>query len=131
MILDTNYLIRLFSGKQDAHEKARELQANNEIQRIPTPVLSELEYGAAFELDDEERRRIRNLSRMYSITQLNEEMARRAGHLFAQADKAQGGNSGADLVDAMVATVADITGEPVVTENVTDFKQLGVSVESF
>lgn len=131
MILDTNYLIKLFKGHPGAHEKARELHAQNEIQRVPAPVFTEIEYGAEYELDEDERRRIQNVSRMYSVTRLNEEMARRAGQLHAQADKPEGGSSGADAVDAMVAAVADIAGEKVVTDNITDFQQLGVGVESF
>lgn len=131
MILDTNYLIKLFKGHPGAHEKARELHAQNEIQRVPAPVFTEIEYGAEYELDEDERRRIQNVSRMYSVTRLNEEMARRAGQLHAQADKAEGGSSGADAVDAMVAAVANIAGEKVLTDNITDFQQLGVGVESF
>jgi predicted nucleic acid-binding protein len=57
-------------------------------------------------------------------------MARRAGQLHPQANKEQDGNSGADAIDAMVAAVAETTGEKVITENVTDF-QLGVGVKSF
>ena len=53
------------------------------------------------------------------------------GQLHAQADKEQGGNSGADTIDAMIAAVAETAGEKVITENVTDFRQLGVGVESF
>ena len=34
-------------------------------------------------------------------------------------------------VDAMVAAVADTADEPVVTDNVSDFRQLGVEVEPF
>jgi len=73
---------------------------------------------------------IKLVSRMYSVTRLNEEMARRAGQLHPQANKEQDGNSGADAIDAMVAAVAETTGEKVITENVTDF-QLGVGVKSF
>ena len=131
MILDTSYLIRLFDGHPGAHEKARELHEERELQRIPTPVFSEIEYGAEYELKEDERRRIRNVSWMYSVARLDEEMARRAGQLYARADKEQGGNSGADAVDAMVAAVAETAGEKVITENVTDFRQLGVGVESF
>ncbi len=131
MILDTNYLIKLFKGHHGAHEKARELYTQNEIQRVPAPVFTEIEYGAEYELDDDERRRIQNVSRMYSVTRLNEEMARRAGQLHARAGKAEGGSSGADAVDAMVAAVADTAGEKVVTDNITDFHQLGIDVESF
>ncbi|SEO10914.1 hypothetical protein SAMN05216388_100878 [Halorientalis persicus] len=131
MILDTNYLVDLFSGDRNAHRKARKLKRNHEIQRIPTPVLAELEYGAEFTLSDAERQRIENLSRMYSIAKLDAEMAKRAGRLFAQADRASDGDSGADMVDAMVAALADVTGEAVVTDNRSDFEELGVSVETF
>ncbi|QSG09270.1 PIN domain-containing protein [Halapricum desulfuricans] len=131
MILDTNYLIDLFSGKSRAHEKAEDLQRNQEIQRVPVPVLSELEYGAEWVLDEHERRRIRNLSRMYSITRLDEEMAIRAGQLLARADGSAGSETGPDMIDALVASVAETVDERVVTDNVTDFERLGVSVESF
>jgi predicted nucleic acid-binding protein len=131
MILHTSYLINLFCGHPGAHEKARELHDGRVIQRVPAPVFTELEFGAEYELDEEERRRIRNVSRMYSVTRLNEEMARRAGQLHARADKEQGGNSGADAIDAMVAAVAETAGEKVITENIKDFQQLGVGVESF
>ena len=94
-------------------------------------MFTEIEYGAEYELEEDERRRIRNVSRMYSVTRLDEEMARRAGQLHTRADKKQGGNSGVDAIDAMVAAVAETAGETVITEDVTDFQQLGVSVESF
>lgn len=133
MILDTVYLVKLFGGKQNAHEKATELESRNVVQRVPSPVFTEIEYGATFQADRDERRRIRNVSRMYSVTRLTEEIATRAGQLHAQADKAAGGvdKSGADAVDAMVAAVADIADEKVVTENVDDFRRLGVEVEPF
>ena len=131
MILDTSYLVKLFGGHPGAHQKARELHDKREIQRVPAPVFAKVEYGAEYELEEDERRRIRNVSRMYSVTRLDEEMARRAGQLHAQADEEQGGNSGADAIDAMVAAVAETAGEKVITKNVTDFQQLGVGVESF
>jgi hypothetical protein len=62
MILDTNHLIKLFKRNRGAHEKARELNAQNEIQRVPVPVFTEIEYDAEYELDEDERRRIQNLT---------------------------------------------------------------------
>jgi len=111
MILDTDFLVQLLGGKENAHAKARELHENHEIQRVPVAVLSELEYGAEYALD--------------------EGTARTAGRLFARADKAAGGESGADMVDAMVAALAEVTGETVVTNNVSDFEALGVEVGPF
>jgi len=81
IILDTNYLIDLFSGVPAAHAKAEELQERQTVQRIPIPVIAELEDGAEWALDEAERRKIRNLSRMYAVTELDESLARRAGEL--------------------------------------------------
>ena len=70
------------------------------------------------------------MSRIYLVTRLNEELARRVGHLHAQPAKEDGGKSGADAIDAIVAAVAEPAAEKVMTENVTDFQQHGISVES-
>jgi predicted nucleic acid-binding protein len=131
MILDTNFLIDLFDGDEDAHAKAEELHERQAMQRIPAPVLAELEYGAEHELDDEERRRIRNVSRMYSVTRLDRNLALRAGQLMAKADRETDGSTGADLVDAMVAAVGDVSDEPVLTDEERDFDDLGVQTECF
>lgn len=68
---------------------------------------------------------------MYPVVEQGETVARRAGELLAAADERAGGESGIDKVDPMVAAVADLNGEPVVTDNVTDFQTLGVSVEQY
>jgi predicted nucleic acid-binding protein len=131
MILDTNYLIDLFSGVPAAHAKAKELQERQAVQRVPTPVIAELEYGAEWELDEGERRKVRNLSRMYAVTELDESLARKAGTLYARAERDTGGSTGADMVDATVAAVGEVVDEPVVTADVEDFGDLGVAVEPF
>jgi len=131
MIRDTNYLIDLFSGVPAAHAKAEDLQDRQVVQRVPSPVIAELEYGAEWELDEAERRRVRNLSRMYSVTDLDEPLARRAGRLYARAERTTSGGTGADMVDATVAAVSEVVDEPVVTADVDDFEDLGVAVEAF
>jgi predicted nucleic acid-binding protein len=131
VILDTNFLIDLFEGDESAHAKAQELHDRQAIQRIPAPVLAELEYGAEHELDDAERRRIRNVSRLYSVTTLDQNLALRAGQLMAKADRETDGATGADLVDAMVAAVGEVSDEPVLTDDERDFDDLGVRTESF
>ncbi|MFB6141385.1 MAG: PIN domain-containing protein [Halosimplex sp.] len=131
MILDTNYLIDLFSGVPAAHDKAGELQERQVVQRIPAPVLAELEYGAEWQLDEDERRKVRNLSRMYSVTELDEPLARRAGRLLARAEKATDGGTGADMIDATVAAVGQVVDEPVVTADLSDFEDFDVAIESF
>jgi len=131
MILDTNYLIDLFSGVPAARTKAEELRERQVVQRVPSTVVAELEYGAEWELDDEERRKVRNLSRMYSIADLDEALARRAGRLYARAERDTGGATGADMVDATVTSLSEVVDEPVVTADADDFEDLGVAVEGF
>lgn len=81
----------------------------------------------------DERRAVGNLSRLYPIVRLNEQIARNAARLIAAADKAEGGadQSGIDDIDPTVAAVADSVGEPVLTQNVGDFEKLDVEVKTW
>lgn len=130
MILDTSFLIDLFDGDQAAFEKGLDIAQAQTVQRVPAPVIMELSYGAAFG-DEDERRKVQNALRMYPVVHQDETIAHRAGQLLAQADMAAGGDSGIDKVDPMVAAVADIYDEPVLTANEADFDALGVAVETF
>lgn len=130
MILDTSFLIDLFDGRTSAFEKGHALRASETVQRVPSPVVTELAYGAEFG-DEAERRNVRNALRMYPIVDQTEQLAYRAGQLLATADREAGGDSGIDKVDPMVAAVADKYDEPVLTANVRDFEVLGVAVEQY
>ena len=130
MILDTSFLIDLFDGREDAFQKGLELSDAGMVQRIPSPVVTELSYGSSFG-DQEERRKVRNALRMYPVVEQDETTAQRAGELLARADKDAGGESGVGKVDAMIGAVGDIYDEPVVTDNTNDFEALGVEVESY
>jgi len=131
MILDTSFLIHLFSHDTAAFEKGVELSEQNAIQRVPAPVIAELSYGVRMDGTDEEVRNFENAQRMYPVVDLSRDIARRSGELLADADQAAGGESGIDKVDPMVAAVADILDEPVLTDNVEDFETLGVDVETY
>ena len=130
MILDTSYLIDLFAGVEAAFEKGIEPKERRAVQRVPSPVIMELSYGAAFG-DADERRNVQNALRMYPVIEQDATVARRAGELLAAADADAGGGSGIDKVDPMVAAVADVHDEAVVTDNVGDFRALGVEVEPY
>lgn len=133
MILDSAFCIELLRENRAAFEKGVELAENGMPQRIPVPVLYELQYGVEMEGDADERRAIENLHRLYPVVTMNEELARDAARLVAKADQAAGGvgQSGIDDVDPMVAAIADAVAEPVLTRNVEDFERLGVETESF
>jgi predicted nucleic acid-binding protein len=133
MILDTAFLIELLRKERRAFEKGVELAENKIPQRVPSPVLYELQYGAELYGDESEKRAIGNLNRLYPIVDLNEQFARKAARLIAEADQDAGGagETGVDDVDPMVAAVADIVDEPVLTSNIDDFETLGVQTETW
>ena len=130
MILDTSFLIDLFDGRDGAFEKGIDLSQTKTVQRVPSPVVMELSYGAEFG-DEDERRNVRNALRMYPVVEQNETIVHRAGQLLARADQKADGESGIDKVDPMVAAVSDVYDEPVLTDNVGDFTALGVDVETY
>lgn len=90
----------------------------------------ELSYGTAFG-DGDERRKVQNALRMYPVVEQNGTIAHRAGQLLAQADMNAGGESGIDKIDPMVAAVADLHDEAVLTANIEDFEALGVEIETY
>jgi predicted nucleic acid-binding protein len=130
VILDTSFLIDLFDGEQAAFEKGVELSDEGVVQRVPSPVVTEISYGAEFG-DEEERRNVRNALRMYPVVEQDEDTARCAGELLAEADAQAGGESGVGWIDAMIAAVGEGYEEPVLTDNVEDFEKLGVGVETY
>ena len=130
MILDTSFLIDLFDGQRDAFKKGLALSESRTVQRVPSPVVMELSYGAVFG-DEEELRDVQNALRMYPVVEQNETIAHRAGQLLAGADQRADGESGIDKVDPMIAAVADIYDEPVLTENTEHFDALEVDVEAY
>lgn len=132
MILDTSFLLDLKDGERDAFDRAVELYDAGRVQRVATPSVMELQYGAIVVQSQDERRRVKNLLRMYPLVSVDERTALRAGELLAEADRRHGGDSGVDNPDAVIGAVATRFGEPVLTDNVDDFEKLpDVDVETY
>jgi hypothetical protein len=130
VILDTSFLIDLFDGREGAFEKGVRLTETKTVQRVPSPVVMELSYGAEFGNEDE-RRNVRNALRMYPVVEQDETIAHRAGQILAAADQSADDQSGIDKADPTVAAVSDSYDEPVLTDTVEDFAALGVGVETY
>lgn len=131
MILDTSFLLDLKDGDRGAFERGVELHEAGVMQRVAFSTATELWYGAAFTQSIEEQRRVRNLLLMYPFVAGDEETARLAGELLAAADRTEGGESGVETEDAVIAAAAKRFEEPVLTRNVDDFEKLGVAVETY
>lgn len=131
MILDSSYLFDLSASDPDAFDKGVEMAKRGEIQWIPTPVVAEAYYGAATARSDTDAEDVRNRLLGYPRIDVNEEIARLAGRLLADADDRAGGDSGVGPNDAYVAAIGDVLNETVLTANVADFETLGVEVETY
>jgi predicted nucleic acid-binding protein len=131
MILDSTYVFDLMANDADAFEKGVELVKRGEMQWLPTPVVAEAYYGVATAKSTTTKSDVRNRLLGYPRIDVDEEIARVAGMVLAEADDATGGESGAGSTDAYIAAMADVLDEPVLTENVADFETLGVAVETY
>lgn len=130
MILETSFLSDLFEGRQDAFGKGLELSEARIVQRVPSPVVMELSFGAEFG-GEEERRSVQSALRMYPVVEQDDAIAHCAGQLLVAADQQGDGECGIDRVGPMVAAVSDIYDEPVLTSNIEHFGRFGVAVETY
>jgi len=131
MIIDSSYLFDLMAEDPDAFSKGAELVDNGEMQWLPTPVVAETYYGVATARSDTTDQEIRNRLLGYPRIDVDEEIARRAGELLAQADDRAGGHAGVGPNDGYIAAMADVLDDGVLTDNVDDFEALNVPVETY
>lgn len=131
MILDSTYVFDLMASDPDAFQKGVDLVEQGEVQWLPTPVVAEAYYGAATARSSTSQSEVRNRLLGYPRIEVDDEIARVAGTLLAEADDAGGGDGGVGPNDAYIAAMADVLSDSVLTENVTDFEALGVLVESY
>ncbi len=131
MIIDSTYLFDLMAGDPAAFSKGTALVENGEMQWLPTPVVAETYYGVATVQSETSEQEVRNRLLGYPRIDVDEEIARRAGELLAEADNRAGGNAGVGPNDGYIAAMADVLDDAVLTDNVQDFETLGVPVETY
>jgi predicted nucleic acid-binding protein len=131
MIIDSSYLFDLMAEDPDAFSKGTELAEDGEMQWLPTPVVAEAYYGVATARSDTTEQEVRNRLLGYPRIDINNEIARTAGELLAAADDRVGENAGIGANDGYIAAMADVFDDAVLTDNVADFKALGVAVETY
>ncbi len=131
MILDSSYLFDLMANDPDAFSKGVQLVEDGEMQWIPTPVIAETYYGVATSRSDTTEREVRNRLLAYPRIDIDEEVARTAGRLLAEADDRTGGTAAVGANDGYIAAIAEILDDAVLTDNIDDFEALGVAVETY
>ncbi|TQQ83704.1 PIN domain-containing protein [Halonotius terrestris] len=131
MIIDSSYLFDLMAGDDDAFSKGVELVERGEMQWLPTPVVAEAYYGVATAGSDTTEQEVRNRLLGYPRVSVDDEIARVAGELLAEADDTVGGDAGVGSNGAYIAAMASVLDDAVLTDNVDDFETLGVPVETY
>jgi predicted nucleic acid-binding protein len=131
MIIDASYLFDLMAEDPDAFSKGAELVENGEMQWLPTPVVAEAYYGVATARSDTTEQEVRNRLLGYPRIDVDEEIARTAGELLAEADDRSRGDAGVGPNDGYIAAMADVLDDAVLTGNTDDFEALGVPVETY
>lgn len=131
MILDSTFIFDLMRDDRDAFTKGVDLVERGEMQWLPTPVVAEAYYGAMTVRSDTTPAEVRNRLLGYPRVDVDNEVARTAGSLLADADDAVGGDAGVGPNDAYIAAMADILDDAVLTENTDNFEALGVPTETY
>ena len=132
MILDTSFLIDLKDGETSAFKKTRELNNKGISGHITEISIYELYYGVEYTNSEEEKRKVDNLLLIYPVIELTDETLKIGANLAATADRAADeGDPEIDQLDPLIAAVAESRNEPVLTDNVSDFSELDVPIETY
>ena len=129
VLLDTNFIIDLMEGVPEAEEKARELEDGSEEVRIPSPVIFELWEGierSGSSLKEEDRvLKVLNSFLNVSLDKRHAKASgRRSGELVRKGEML-------DPIDVLIAGIASVEGEPLVTRD-EHFERIdGVVLEKY
>lgn len=130
MIVDFSSLFDPMADDPDAFAKGTELVERGEMQWLPTPVVVETYYDVVTARGETTEREVRNRLLGYPRVDVDEEIARIAGGLLAEADDRMGGHAGVGANDAYIAAMADVLDDAVLTDNVDAVETLSVPVET-
>ena len=130
MLLDTTFLIDLMDGEAKAIARAKAMeQAGTEV-RIPTPALFELWRGVHLAAGSfAEASRVARALASYGTAPLDSTAAARGGEVDAILIR---GGTPIDPEDAMIAGIALVRGDAVLTRSVRHFSRVsGLKVETY
>ncbi len=130
MIADTSFIIDIMENEPAAVKKAAEVEAGGLAISVGSPTIFELYVGLGLsEKLEEEKLKITSIITALPHLPLDSESASTAGLIYSE--KTQGGKE-IDPVDAMIAGIAKVHSETVITRNIKHFSGIeGVSVEAY
>ena len=130
MILDTSFLIDLMNGDKFAVQKLQLLTNKGETQLITALTIFELFSGLARSKKAEtEKTKVVNALQGQLVIHLDNDSAEKAGEIDGNLVK-EGKSIG--VIDSMIAGIALIKKEKVLTRNVKDFSRVkGLEIETY
>jgi tRNA(fMet)-specific endonuclease VapC len=130
LLADTSFLIDLMVGDKAAVEKAREIEAKGTPLIVSAPTVFELYVGIFLSRKAEEgKARVLVVLESLPFLPLDVESSKAGGRIYGE--KKRMGLT-VDPEGAMVAGIARVHGEKVLTRNLKHFQGIeGVNVESY
>jgi predicted nucleic acid-binding protein len=130
LLADTSFLIDLMVGDKAAVEKAREIDAKGTPLIVSAPTVFELYVGISLgRKAEEEKARVLVVLESLPFLPLDVESSKAGGRIYGEKKRM---GSTVDPEDAMVAGIARVHGEKVLTRNLKHFQGIeGVNVESY
>ncbi len=130
MIFDTSFIIDVMRRDENALKKFREVLSGDQLQIITTPTLFELYSGLA-QSDkpySEKEKIIYTISHLITW-HLDQKSAERGGEIHGKLTKE---GQMIDSIDSMIAGIALISGERVLTRNTKHFSKIaGLKTETY
>lgn len=130
MILDTGFIIDLMKEDSSSIEKLKKLVLNKENYEVSTPTIFELYVGIALSRrSEEERNNVLKILSDFVVVPLSLAQAEKAGEIHGSLIKS---GQEIDVVDSMIAGIALLENETILTRNVRHFSRVkGLRVESY
>jgi tRNA(fMet)-specific endonuclease VapC len=130
LIADTSFLIDIMMKEPAALDKAKKVEESGSTISVGAPSIFELFAGVALSRKSEEEKS-KIMSTIASLPQLPLDFpsARAGGQIYGRKIKA---GSTVDPEDAMLAGIAKLRSETIITRNVKHFTDIeGVNVETY
>ena len=130
MIMDTAFVIDVMKNEQNAIKKLQELVKKGEPQLVTAITIFELFSGIARSTKPiEEKNRVLTTLKGQLILHFDNDAAEKAGEIDGMLIKEGRMN---DPIDCMIAGIALVKKEKVLTRNVKDFAKIrGIEVETY
>jgi tRNA(fMet)-specific endonuclease VapC len=128
MILDTTFLIDLLKSDKSAVAKAYELDNASDVVMTTAITVFELWQGV-HDAPEKEKQHVLALLESFGLESLDMTSAKDAGTIF---DTLRRKGKEIDPEDCMIAGIARIRGEPLLTRNVKHFERIdGLKVTTY